>query len=652
MSKINDIIISNFKFFSEAKTIHLGGKHLLLYGENGSGKSSIFWGLYTLLEASYKNAVEIEKYFLPLDRSEESLVNIYAPLVPAKGTIREHSDSYIKITDEYSNTYELSLLNNKICGDTNAQESRKASDFINYQSIFKFQDFRNSETPDLCDIFKYSILPYVSFSSFTKGGKNFSNAGQMLEEYEKGPDRIKNKKGVEILVYKSSPQYKEFCNFENHFNLEFEKLIDYINIHAKERLKGLGYDIDFKLVYGRLSHIKKDKHIEKTPFRIELSITKYNGKSVSIKRPHVFLNEAKLSALATAIRLTILDYRVGPDVTANALKVLVLDDLMISLDMSNRVPLLDLILNEYSKKYQILFLTHDKNLYGFVVHKIKQNGYDDQWLKKEMYVGVDDAKKQDFPVIIDEKCDPIEKAKKYLLAKDYTVSALFLRQSLEKQIGELLPLELMKKADGGFVSLQELWKRLKDFYQDNANPIEDGVQKLFEDSKLLVLNPSAHFQRLSNPIYKNELTNAFELYEKLKKIGKIDRKLVVEKGKVFTFKYKTSGGKLYECSLELENNLEVIEGDRLISVMPKCKNISWKYDDVEFYDFVTKRQNLGNPLINSTPKLNNFINGLTKLPLGITEDIFMKNCLVDGISLDDYCLGTKISSLIVLSVEV
>ena len=155
MSKINDVIISNFKFFSKEETIHLGGKHLLLYGENGSGKSSLFWGLYTLLEASFKFPSETEKYFLPLSKNEESLVNIYAPIIPASGTTKEHSNSYIKIQDGNSNIYELSLLDHHICGDTNAQESRKASDFINYQSIFKFQDFRNSEAPDLYNIFLY-----------------------------------------------------------------------------------------------------------------------------------------------------------------------------------------------------------------------------------------------------------------------------------------------------------------------------------------------------------------------------------------------------------------------------------------------------------------------------------------------------------------
>ena len=649
MSKINDITISNFKFFGEAQTLHLEGKHMLLYGENGSGKSSIFWGLYTLLEASLKTPSETGKYFLPIDKSDESLVNIYAPLMTEISSKKEHSNSYIKIQDDNAKTYELSLLDNRICGDSDAQESRKASDFINYQSIFKFQEFRNSETPDLYDVFVYSILPYVSFASFKIKGKVLANASSMWSEYLDGPGYTTNYKGDRILVYKNSPQYKEFCNFEAHFNSEFTKLKDYINVNAKARLEELGYNMDFQLVYSSPSHIKKDKNFEKTPFRIELSITKYNDKSVSIKKPHVFLNEAKLSALATAIRLTILDYRVNTITAPNALKVLVLDDLMISLDMSNREPLLDILIKEYSNKYQILFFTHDKSLYDFVYHKIEQHGQKLKWIWNEMYVGWSKKEKHEHPVIIDGVCEPIEKSKKYFDTKDYTASGLFLRQALEKLIGGLLPVELRTKADGGFVSLQVLWEKLIDFYSKNGLPISTSIKNLFGDSKLLVLNSSAHFQRLSNPIYKKELLKAFDLYEELAKLKKIEKELVIGRGAKIEFNYPPTN---YKCSLELEQDLVIIEGDSLVSVMPRCKNITWEYNGIEFYDFDSGLQNLSHPLKTATPKLNKFVERLIKLPLGITEEVFMKNCLVDGTPLDDYLGGIKVSSLFLQSVKV
>ena len=74
-SPIDKIILRNFKAFFGDYEINLEGKHLLLYGENGSGKSSIYWSLYTLLQASTKTSSEIEKYF---DFTEdEHLINRY-----------------------------------------------------------------------------------------------------------------------------------------------------------------------------------------------------------------------------------------------------------------------------------------------------------------------------------------------------------------------------------------------------------------------------------------------------------------------------------------------------------------------------------------------------------------------------------------------
>lgn len=149
MSKISQISLSNFKFFNKEEVIDINNNHLLLYGENGSGKSSLFWGIYTLLEASFKQPIETDKYFQPFGTNDESLVNIYTTKKICPITNKEHCDSYIKIKSDNNTEYVLSLLDSTICGNTNAQESRKATDFINYQSIFKFQDFKNSETPDL-----------------------------------------------------------------------------------------------------------------------------------------------------------------------------------------------------------------------------------------------------------------------------------------------------------------------------------------------------------------------------------------------------------------------------------------------------------------------------------------------------------------------
>ena len=63
-NRIKSIQLHNFKFFQQEDPIVLNSNNLLLYGENGSGKSSIYWAFYTLFEASLKeNDDEIRKYF-------------------------------------------------------------------------------------------------------------------------------------------------------------------------------------------------------------------------------------------------------------------------------------------------------------------------------------------------------------------------------------------------------------------------------------------------------------------------------------------------------------------------------------------------------------------------------------------------------------
>ena len=620
MSKISQITLSNFKFFGKEEVINIKD-HLLLYGENGSGKSSLFWGIYTLLEASFKQPIETDKYFQAFGTNDESLVNIYATKKICPNTNKEHCDSYIKIKSDNNTEYVLSLLDSTICGNANAQESRKATDFINYQSIFKFQDFKNSEPPDLYEVFNYSVLPYVTFPSFPIKGKTLTNAGLMWEEYKKGPGKTINYKGDTILVYKHSPEYKNFIAFEKHFNENFTKLIEFINAHASDYVKKLGYDIKFELKYIPPTHIKKDKNYEWTAFHINLIITSYNGQIVQIKKPQSFLNEAKMSAIAVAIRLAIIDQRIG-EAAPDALKVLVLDDLMISLDMGNRDKLMDLLLDDFANRYQILFFTHDRMLFDFVDYKIKQHKQNEKWLRKEMYVGEDDITKQEYPVIIDGECDSYIKAQKYYKAKDYVASALYIRKTLEEFIVNLLPKEYCKSADGKFIELNSLWKRLLKY----SNSIPEDIKRRFSQSKLIVLNPSAHYQKLSFPIYRKELSDAIDLIKDLRALSISVRTLLIDTESTLVFKHPLQN---YTFEFSLKHNM--IRG---VEENPLCIIKTWQYNDIEFYDFINKEP--GNPSKHKECRFNKMIDNLSLIPeLNITRDMFIKNTTIGKGTLEE-----------------
>ena len=78
-------------------------------------------------------------------------------------------------------------------------------------------------------------------------------------------------------------------------------------------------------------------------------IIELTSNGIKIPKPHVFLNEGRLTALALAIRLAMFERKfkgTGDDV----IKLLVLDDLLISLDMSFRMKLINHIHQELKKR--------------------------------------------------------------------------------------------------------------------------------------------------------------------------------------------------------------------------------------------------------------------------------------------------------------
>jgi len=641
MSRIKQLHIHNFKFFDDQKPIELEdtGKHLLLFGENGSGKSSVYWALYTLFECAVKHDVDtqIKKYFRHSDQHDESLINIYAPqITEADGTV--HHDSFVKVTttDTPPVDYEVSLLNTAISSNVAAVETNQASDFINYKVLFKFQDFWNGEPINLAKIFEGYVLPYVRFSTFSlwRDGTLQPRTGgiEMWDEIKKGPGETTNANGAAIQVYKNSKENKQFDKFADHFDDQFADLIDFINANAPALLKKLGYNIDFELRYHKHTHRKADSKYFYETFKIDLKITSYLGKAVHIHRPQSFLNEAKITAIAIAIRLTILKRRVNEE-APDALKFIVFDDVMISLDMNNRDKLIDFLLmkeNKFTEDYQLLFLTHDKNLYDFVANKIKQLDNEANWVFKEMYAGKEAATQKEYPIIIDGNLSLIAKARKYCDAKDYTAASIFLRKELERIVVERLPIELKSKVSERFIGLETLWDRMVERYSVLGNQITEGIKTAFKESKLHILNPQAHYQSLSLPVYKNELDKVFQLISDIEGNYPIPKQtLLINKEATLAFSY-VEGAHNYQIRFELLSDFysDELNGANQVQ-FPKCKVLTWSYNGHEFWDFSKNATiTLSKPLEYKT--IQKLIAAVEAEPIGITANHFVDRTQIEN----------------------
>lgn len=567
MPAIDKIKLKNFKFFNGEETLNLDGKSLLLYGENGSGKSSLYWALYTFFQSASKSEGDIKKYFDKAD--SENLINKYAG--------EEDASIALEFEDETSN--EVSYLKMETHDGTLIKEMASTSEFINYRLLSKIYDFYNSEDIDLFPFIEKEMLEFMTLRS-------------SLGDYSNTPN---SKKGDDWWAYlkhglgeNNHPRHdsRKVINFTTRLNTFCNDLEFYLVslIEETNKLLKINFSFDVKL-YFEIKHASYNDFIDKRHIRsrkvtfprvvIKAQLVNSLDKNIliEIEKPHVHLNEAKLSAIALCLRLAQLKERQLQDTS----KLLVLDDLLLSLDMSNRDIVLNIIINQLNE-YQIIFLTHDRNFFDFIKHKINQQGSTSKWNINEMYPHISEVDNIEKPLIIESDFSEEEKAIRYFKLKDYTTCSLYLRKSFEKTLKNKLPPELIKSHDGGFISLNSLWQKFVARAQVLATPVPQGIRDSFDQSKLLILNPQAHYSELSQPIYRIELEQAFQLLTDIKALVLPNKRLLLSKGHIIHFKHPTQN---YWIKYELSSDLEAV--NKNLTLFPKCKISAWQFDGEDYH---------------------------------------------------------------------
>jgi len=499
MQRINKLRIKNFKFFLEEQLIDFEGKNLLLYGENGSGKSSIYWALYTFFQSVYKPiTTDIAKYF---DRTHpENLINIFSSAGDSSHIIVE----YIA-PDETITIKEISFAVQNTRTDSLIREASQSSDFINYRLLSRVYDFRNSIPIDLFALFETEVMTFISFGVEFKKGNN--NAGDWWKFIEAGPQPRPNMNTVE---------YRDFQHKVGLFNSAMSGYLQDITQGTNEHLQNnFKEPLSISLSYEAASYndfmpgsTTKRTHSTQRPkinLVVKYSHSRFNDDTIEIGRPQTFLNEARLTAIALSIRLAILDHKfIEP-----APKLLVLDDLLISLDMSNRDIVLDLILTKYSN-YQLLILTHDKSFFSMIKRRIESSKKSEHWVVREMFQKIEP---NGIPVpFIPISGNNIDQAKKYFHEFDYPATANYLRKEVEKLIKSILPenkIFVLSREEGvKDVQLDTLIDNFRKFYESLGGDFTPFSR--LKEYKDLLLNPLSH-DNLKSPVYKIELEAVFRL---------------------------------------------------------------------------------------------------------------------------------------------
>jgi hypothetical protein len=232
---------------------------------------------------------------------------------------------------------------------------------------------------------------------------------------------------------------------------------------------------------------------------IGLSVTYYKK---MIQQHHLFLNEARLSAIALSIYLASILLNPQSD-----LKILALDDVLIGLDMSNRFPLIKTLQREFlDKGWQVILTTYDRIWYEILCQRLPEA----KWTRAEFYCGKTDE--YDVPIYKYGK-GWLEKAQEFLDDGELKAAVIYIRTGFEyvlKNYCNEKNLRVKFRSDGKNES-QDFWEII---------PAENILERnLLDDINLYrskILNPLSHAAFI-NPI-KKEIQEALNAVTKLEQI--------------------------------------------------------------------------------------------------------------------------------------
>jgi len=433
MIKIDKITLNNFRFFideDEHNSFELNGQNMLVYGENGSGKSS----LYKAFELLAKPIISAEEF--------KKSVNIF-----------KQDNSYLEF--EFDNNETLRIDNDHLKFD---------SKFIKNFSL----------TNPLLD---YKKLLYINFST-NPDYKRITmdlDAKRVLKDIVNPNEKLEKIKDIVDIIKDDINLF--LTQFTNEFYIDkFIYTTDYIPI-----TKSLG-----------LNNILE--------FVVNIDISFQDNRIMEYQN---FLNEARLSALAISIYFAVIKH-LSKVSNEKSLKILVLDDLLISLDMNNRLNLIDILKSEFSD-FQIFFFTHDKGFFEILKDKMSCKAF-------EIYV---DSKGEFEKPYIKKSLNYFESAIKHFNEYDYPACANYLRKEIERLKS------IKEKQEKSLYNENEIFKKIKKtLFQFDLTDKSKSAEirgKLIGFKKGLErdLNPQSH-DDTSKPLYKKELEEAIEMIAELR----------------------------------------------------------------------------------------------------------------------------------------
>jgi energy-coupling factor transporter ATP-binding protein EcfA2 len=573
--KIKRIHISNYRAFlvnedqeSSRYTIDLpNGENLLIYGENGSGKSSLFRALKDFFNAASNTGKPFQKnlFYEAGKTSDEPFIDI---LINDNSHHRFSSDG-----NQYL------LVDNESGVDTNyITQTNITNGFISYRDLLKLYFRQDNQEPDLVSLF-------------------LGQDGLFSDMVVPTPEQPENKINYKNLWVKCGGLDQEALT---DYNTNITALFGELETKANMLLAFFQKECSLKIQYTDGEIIDGALSSPAISFKVKLF-----GKD--LPEHDDMLNEARLTAIAISVFLA---HQLC--IPPAELKILFLDDIFIGLDMTNRIPLLKILTSDdlgdgsSFKDSQIFLTTYDREWFNVA------KPYLEGWEKTEFYV--DNYNSSIDRPLIRKSGSYEERAWFHLTQGDYPACANYLRKAFEQKLRSILPDNMKHSGFSGsdhdtsyiIVSKEHLSIDQNDeawFFlpknskgKNNSQSRPAGLQKLIDTFETLMknyridfphiddlnriknrlLNPLSHHD-LRSPIFKTELQTGFTI---LKELNKVKTQIIIEvteETPVYLFfdKEDATTGKVYRYKFQLLENLIYLEYNGAMRLLnAECKPIS------------------------------------------------------------------------------
>lgn len=473
--RIKALRLRNFRAFPGPTDVPVpfNGKNIVIFGENGSGKSTIFHALDGFFSVA-------EHGKPPRRRRLEKNVNLFSGLGINDTWVEVEFDD--SVVERWNKDRHPCDLGNNRSARVFAAGYRKA--FLDYRALLETNFRHSGGAINLFEVCVHTVLR--DYRVAHEGSeKTIRDVWHVLERHINPPSRDKSvgRDASERNLYRAS------------FNTGMGDALDALVPLVNEMLAGLGWK-DVELV--RFDFPRLTYNNEWT-----LKLRDFNGKSIKpvvkfngeeLDAPHLSLNEARQSALALAIYFA--GRRLCAATTlADVPKLMVLDDVIVSLDQSNRLPILDLLAAQF-KEWQVIVLTHDRLWFDMTRSYHRRHKADRFWSYYELHAGAN-LKAPPTPVAMSSSSakESLDLAKRFVSENHVNAAGNAARVAAERALREFCDVKRIPvryRLESEKIAFSDLIDGASDWSRREANGHYDSVLGHLRMYVEILLNRLSH----------------------------------------------------------------------------------------------------------------------------------------------------------------